>query len=75
MLVIGSAFIGIGVYAFRLYRSTFRADTRTSIGRDLMTVLTLGSWATPPLLAAVLFYLGGLCLFLFFAIIWSEIVH
>lgn len=75
LLAIGSAFIGMGVYAFRLYRSTFRADPKNSISRDLMTVMMLGSLATPPLLAGILFYLGGLCLLLFLYIVWFEIVR
>ena len=75
LLVMGCAFIGIGAYALRLYRSTFQADPRTSMKRDLTTVLMLGSWAAPPLLAGILIALGTICLLLLCIIVVLSIIH
>jgi len=71
----GCAFIGIGVYALRLYHSAFQADPQTSMKRDLTAVLMLGSWATAPVLAGILIALGTICLLLLCAIIVLSVVH
>jgi hypothetical protein len=68
LLVMGSLFIGIGVYALRLYRSGFRADQASSMRRDVTTVLLFGSWSAPPLLAGILIFFGAICLLLLGAI-------
>jgi len=60
-LAFGTALIGIGVYVFRLYRSTFASDPNGTMTRDLISVLTLGSWSPAPILAAFMFYLGAIC--------------
>ena len=60
--ILGGAFIAIGAYAFRIYRATFSSDPRGSITRDLFSVLLLGSRSPPPILAALMFYLGGTCI-------------
>jgi hypothetical protein len=72
-LVLGMAFIGVGVYVFRLYRSTFMSDPSGTMTRDLISVLTLGSWSPPPVLAALMFYLGGICVLVGNLVFWTWI--
>ena len=58
LVSIGIALIALAIYVFRLYRSVFHSDTRTTITRDLFSVLALGSWSPPTVLAAVVLYIG-----------------
>lgn len=70
-LALGAAFVAVGAYLFRLYRSTFMADPRATMTRDLISVLTFGWWSPPPILAAIMFYMGGVCVLIGLLVIWS----
>lgn len=73
LLVVGVAFIAIGINVLRMYKRSVLGDARHAMLWDVLSVLFTGPWSFPVGLASVIMALGALSAFFGSAILATKL--
>jgi hypothetical protein len=73
LLMVGVAFIAVGINVLRMYERSILADAPRVMFWDILSVLFTGPWSFPVALAAMVMALGGLSAFFGAAVLVTRL--